>query len=131
MTFPFYSQNQVVEIEPNLAGCIWPSESPVLDDLFLKAANLVWKADPLEKGVSLCHGTAGSGLACLKMFERSGNELWLTRARGLAMFTIEQYQSELAKFGQARFSLWTGDLDLAIFLRDVLGGRGSLPGLAS
>ncbi len=116
-------------IVTDLSGCISALESPVLDDLFSKAANLVWKAGPLEKGVSLCHGTAGSGLACLKMFERSSDEKWLERARGLAMFAVEQYQSELKKFGQARFSLWTGDLGLAIFLRDVLNERGSLPGL--
>jgi len=118
-------------IVTDLSGCIPASESPVLDDLFLKAANLVWKAGPLEKGVSLCHGTAGSGLACLKMFERSRGEMWLERARGLAMFAIEQYHSNLAKFGRARFSLWTGDLGLAIFLRDVLNERGTLPGVSS
>ncbi|HVJ63710.1 MAG TPA: LanC-like protein [Bdellovibrionota bacterium] len=113
----------------DVSGSITAEESPSLDELFLKAANLVWRAGPLEKGPSLCHGTAGSGLACLKMFERTRAELWLERARGLAMFAIKQYRSELALFGQARFSLWTGDLGLAIFLRDVLNKEGTLPGL--
>ena len=114
----------------DLSGCISPAESPVLNDLFLKAANLVWMAGPLAKGSSLCHGTAGSGLACLKMFERLSEEVWLERARGLAMFAIEQYRSTLEKIGQARFSLWTGDLGLAVFLRDVLKQHGTLPGVA-
>lgn len=117
-------------IVTDLSGCISATASPIMDDLFSKAANLVWRAGPLEKGVSLCHGTAGSGLACLKMFERSRDKVWLERARGLAMFAVEQYQSGLSKFGQTRFSLWTGDLGLAIFLRDVLNERGTLPGLA-
>lgn len=114
----------------DLSRCISAEESPILEKLFLKAANLVWKAGPLEKGVSLCHGTAGSGLACLAFFERSGDPIWLERARGFAMYACKQYQSEILKFGLVRFSLWTGDLGLAVFLRDVLRGVGCLPGLA-
>lgn len=116
-------------IVTDLSECISANESPKLDDLFLKATNLVWKAGPLKKGVSLCHGTAGSGLACLKMFLRTRDQVWLDRARGLAMFAIAQYRSDLEKFGQARFSLWTGDLGLAIFLRDVLKEQATLPGI--
>ena len=61
------------------------------------------------------------------MFERTGDELWLARARQFAMHAVEQYESELAKYGHPRFSLWTGDLGLAIFLRDVLRQKVSLP----
>lgn len=114
----------------DLAKYISAAESPVLNSLFLKAANLVWKAGPLEKGTSLCHGTAGSGLACLAFFERTGDELWFRRAQGLASYACEQYRTELAAYKRGRHSLWTGDLGLAIFLRDVIRGRGTLPGLA-
>ncbi len=100
-----------------------------LDELFLKGAQLVWKAGPLEKGVSLCHGTAGSGLALLRTFERTKDEMWFDRAKALAMHVTEQYATELKKFGHARFSLWTGDLGMAIFLRDILRGHGGLPGI--
>ncbi len=113
----------------DLSKCISPSEAPILDQLFLQATNLIWKAGPLEKGVSLCHGTSGSGLACLTFFERTGDQLWLDRARGLAMYACEQYRSEVSKFKLGRFSLWTGDLGVAIFLRDLLRTRASLPGL--
>lgn len=114
----------------DLACEIPVGRSQALDALFLKAANLIWSAGPLKKGVSLCHGTAGSGLALLKMFERTQDEVWLMRARALASFAVDQYSSELDKFGHARFSLWTGDLGMAIFLRDVLRGQGCLPGVA-
>jgi len=37
-----------------------------------------------EKGAGICHGTAGNGYALLKTFERTGDELWLERARALS-----------------------------------------------
>ena len=54
-----------------------------LTELLLEGGELTWRAGPLTKGAGLCHGTAGNGYAFLKLFERTGDELWLDRARAL------------------------------------------------
>lgn len=86
------------------------------DELMIKAGNLIWAAGALHKGPSLCHGTAGSGAALLKLYERTHDIVWLERARGFAMQTIRQIQDAKKKYGQLRYSLWTGDVGAALFL---------------
>ena len=54
-----------------------------LTELLLEGGELTWLAGPLRKGAGLCHGTAGNGYAFLKLLERTGDELWLERARAL------------------------------------------------
>ena len=115
----------VTELAPEIKA----SESQVIDELLIHGGNLIWEAGPLEKGTTICHGTAGSGMAFLKLFERTNDLHWLQKAQSFAMFAIDQYQQEKQEFGQERFSLWTGDLGLAIFLRDVLFHKASMPGL--
>ena len=44
--------------------------TPAWDALLLGAGELTWQAGPLEKGVGLCHGTAGNGYALLKLSRR-------------------------------------------------------------
>jgi lantibiotic modifying enzyme len=90
------------------------------EDLALGGGELTWQAGPLEKGAGLCHGTAGNGYAFLVLFERTGDELWLMRARAFAMHALEQLQYE-------RYSLWTGCLGTALYLADCVNGIGALP----
>ena len=42
---------------------------------------LTWRAGPLVKGSGLCHGTSGNAYAFLVLHRRTGDELWLDRAR--------------------------------------------------
>ena len=58
--------------------------------LLLAGGELTWRAGPLAKGANLCHGTAGNGYAFLALFERTGDELWLERARAFAMHSAAQ-----------------------------------------
>ncbi len=87
-----------------------------IDDLLRDAGRLTWVAGPLAKGFGLCHGTAGNGFAFLKLYERTGDALWLERARRFAMHALHQSQARAAETGQGRYSLWTGDLGLACYL---------------
>ena len=93
------------------------------------APTLVWHAGPHgpEKGSSICHGTAGSAYALLAVFERTGDELWLERARRLAVHALGQVRAARAERGRGRYSLWTGDLGVALLAADCLDGRGSYP----
>jgi hypothetical protein len=86
----------------------------------MRAGELTWRAGPLAKGPNLCHGTAGNGYAFLKLHRRSGDALWLERARAFAMVAIEQCRAARRKYGRGRYSLWTGDLGVAVYLHACL-----------
>jgi hypothetical protein len=97
------------------------------EDLALAGAELTWRAGPLAKGANLCHGTAGNAHAFLTVFERTGDELWLTRARSFAMHAAAQVERARAEYGMGRYTLWTGDVGTALFLADCVEGGGHLP----
>ncbi len=115
---------------PGIVNCLasLPGE-PETDALLLAAGELIWLAGPLAKLPGLCHGASGSGYALLKLFARSGDDTWLTRARRFAMHAIEQGERGVKEHGQRKFSLWTGDLGLAAFLCDCLRGNDQFPTL--
>jgi len=110
-----------------LANGIPRGMDPQFDQLMLKAGTLVWNAGPLVLGPSLCHGTAGSGATMLKLFERTGDQIWLDRARALAMHSLAQVREHEQKYQRLRYSLWTGDLGIALFLHSCVEGEFPLP----
>jgi lantibiotic modifying enzyme len=95
--------------------------------LLLAGGELTWLAGPLAKGANLCHGTAGNGYAFLALFERTGDELWLERARAFAMHAATQVEQARTEHGRGRYTLWTGDPGTALYLADCLAGGGALP----
>ncbi|MBT4644847.1 MAG: lanthionine synthetase [Deltaproteobacteria bacterium] len=97
------------------------------DQILEKGGELVWLAGPLKKGSNLCHGTGGNGYAFLKLYERTQNQKWLERARLFAMHSIEQYELSKELYGQGRYSLWTGDVGLAIYLSDCIQAQARFP----
>jgi lanthionine synthetase-like protein len=96
-------------------------------DLALAGGELTWRAGPLAKGPGLCHGTAGNGYAFLVLHRRTGDDLWLDRARAFAMHAIGQVERERDEVGRGRYSLFTGDLGVALFVRHVLDGEDRFP----
>jgi hypothetical protein len=104
-----------------------PFTSPALDELLLEGGKFVWAAGPLAKGSNLCHGTGGNGYAFLKLYRRTNDLMWLERARAFAMTAIAQYREARDQLGRGRYSLWTGDLGLAVYLRDCLSTEPQFP----
>jgi len=98
-------------------------------ELLLAGGELVWRAGPLVKGPGLCHGTAGNGYAFLKLFERNGDELWLDRARAFAMHAGAQVERMRSRYGRGRYSLWTGDVGVALYLWSCISGDAAMPTL--
>lgn len=98
-----------------------------LTELLLGGGELTWLAGPIRKGAQLCHGTAGNGYAFLKLFERTGDERWLDRARGFAMHSIEQVAAARMEYGRGRHTLWSGDLGTALYLRSCLVANAAFP----
>jgi hypothetical protein len=99
------------------------------DDLLLAGGALVWQAGPpaMSKGPGICHGTAGNGYALLKLFRRTGDEVWLDRARRFAIHALGQVERGRMARGRGRYSLFTGDIGAAIFASDCLQGAGAYP----
>jgi hypothetical protein len=99
--------------------------APYLDEeLLLGGAELTWRAGAhlAEKGPGLCHGTAGNGYALLKVFERTGDELWLERARRFAVHALAQVEA-----APGRYSLFTGGVGVALFAAACLDADARFP----
>jgi hypothetical protein len=96
-------------------------------ELLVAGGELTWRAGPLAKGPSLCHGTAGNGYAFLKLFERAGDELWLERARAFAMHAADQVERSHDAYRRGRYSLWTGDLGAALYLWSCITADAAMP----
>ncbi len=112
---------------PGFVIAVADGAPPTLDALLLAAGETTWVAGPLVKGSNLCHGSAGNGYAFLKLHARTGDARWLDRARAFAMHAIGQYDAACARHGGGRYSLWTGDLGLALYLVDCIAGTASFP----
>ena len=100
-------------------GSLKYNVNPALEQILVKAGNLVWQAGPLNKKVSICHGTNGNGFAFLKLFERTGDRIWFDRAESFAMHTISQTCEH--------YAVWSGDLGLALYLDACLTKDSAVP----
>jgi lantibiotic modifying enzyme len=110
-------------------GIVTTAASYLDEELLLAGAELTWRAGAhgAEKGVGLCHGTAGNGFALLKAFERTGDERWLERARRFAVHALGQVERTRAEVGHGRYSLFSGDLGVALFASACLEGKARFP----
>ena len=105
------------------------NRSADMDEMLVMGGRAIWQAGPVAKGPGICHGTAGNGYAFLKLYQRTGDPIWLARARSFAMHAIVQSERARQQYGQRRYSLWTGDPGLAIYLWHCLTGSGGMPAL--
>lgn len=103
------------------------NRSADMESMLQAGGEAAWMAGPLAKGYGLCHGTAGNGYAFLRLYQRTGNSLWLDRARAFAMHAIAQRDRDRQQHGHGRYTLWTGDLGLAVYLWHCILGVGGLP----
>ncbi len=99
------------------------------NEFLLAAGELIWRAGPPTKLPSLCHGAPGSGYAFLRLFETTGDALWLERARAFAMHAVRANGRCIREHGQRKYSLWTGDAGLALYLRACLDADPAFPTL--
>jgi hypothetical protein len=97
------------------------------DRLLSAGGELTWRAGPLTKGVGLCHGTAGNAYAFLSLYSRSGDERWLERARTFAMDAVADVDRRREASGRGRYTLFTGDLGVALLLRSCLAADATFP----
>lgn len=110
-------------------GIICAAASYIDEELVLAGAELIWHAGAHRdaKGAGICHGTAGNGYALLKAFDRTGDERWLERARRFAVHALAQVRRQRATHGRGRYSLFTGDPGVALYLASCLDARAAYP----
>ncbi len=104
-----------------------PFSSPELETMLVDGGHFTWAAGPLAKGSNLCHGTGGNGYAFLKLYRRTQDQIWIERARAFAMTAIKQCRDARSELGRGRYSLWTGDVGLAVYLWDCLAAEPRFP----
>ena len=114
---------------PGIVCRLASARLPALRALLLEGAEAVWIAGPLAKPPGLCHGTDGNGYALLKMHAMTGEAHWLERARAFAMHALQQSDAQSQSHGAHRFSLWSGDLGLALYLSSCLRADAAFPTL--
>jgi lantibiotic modifying enzyme len=110
-------------------GIICSTASYLEESLLLASAELTWAAGAHgdAKGAGICHGTAGNGYALLKAFGRTGDDIWLERARRFAVHALSQMRRERLERGRGRYSLFTGDLGVALYLADCIDAHAAYP----
>lgn len=59
----------------------------------------------------------------LKAFGRTQDDVWLSRARRFAVHALKQVERARDARGRGRYSLWTGDLGVALYAADCVQGR--------
>jgi Lanthionine synthetase C-like protein len=96
-------------------------------ELALAGGELTWRAGPLRKGSGLCHGTAGNGFALLRLYALTADSVWLERARRFAMHAEAQVRAERDTVGHGRYTLFTGDVGVALYLRACLDAEPAFP----
>lgn len=96
-------------------------------ELALAGGELTWRAGPLRKGPGLCHGTAGNGFAFLRLHALTGDRMWLDRARRFAVHAVQQVRREREAVGHGRYTLFTGDIGVALYLRACLDEDPAFP----
>jgi hypothetical protein len=104
-----------------------PFTIPEFEALLLEGGKFTWTAGPLSKGSNLCHGTGGNGYAFLKLYNRTKDDIWLERARAFAMTAIAQCRAAREQLGRGRYTLWTGDVGLAVYLWDCITAEPHFP----
>ena len=105
-------------------GIVATTAPYLAEELVVAGAELTWLAGAHrdEKGAGICHGTAGNGYALLAAFDRTGDELWLDRARRFAVNALAQAEREPPLYG-----LWIGAIGAAVFASDCLDARCRYP----
>eukprot|EP00382_Lankesteria_abbotti_P003099 CAMPEP_0113846224 /NCGR_PEP_ID=MMETSP0372-20130328/1191_1 /TAXON_ID=340204 /ORGANISM="Lankesteria abbotti" /LENGTH=322 /DNA_ID=CAMNT_0000815349 /DNA_START=209 /DNA_END=1177 /DNA_ORIENTATION=+ /assembly_acc=CAM_ASM_000359 len=86
--------------------------------MLLELGEVVWNRGLLRKGLGLCHGIGGNGLALLTVFRATKDNLWLERAKKFAVFGI-QHIDDLLMIPDRPFSLYEGLAGFTVFLNEL------------
>uniref|UniRef100_A0A914XB79 LanC-like protein 3 homolog n=1 Tax=Plectus sambesii TaxID=2011161 RepID=A0A914XB79_9BILA len=80
---------------------------------------LIWQKGLLKKGPGVCHGVAGNGYAFLLLYQLTGEEMYLDRARVFAEFLDTQEFVNGARTPDAPLSLYEGWAGTLCYFADL------------
>jgi hypothetical protein len=63
------------------------------------------------------------------LFQRTGDATWLEQARRFGMHATEQWERSRQQHGRGRYTLWTGDAGLAVYLWQCIRATAGMPAL--
>lgn len=107
----------------------YPRDDERVEELLRRGGEAIFRAGPLKKGPTFCHGTAGNGYALLRLAQRTGDVIWQERAGAFAMHVIAQTDRWREHYGMPAYSLFTGEIGVALFVQGVIDGDPSVLGL--
>ena len=111
---------------PGFIVCLADFPDTTLDGSSLPAAKRSGRRDRCAR--ARIFATARQATATRSSaLRRTGNPIWLERARAFAMHAMAQSEADEARFGGLRYSLWTSDPGLAIFLWDCIRSTAAFP----
>src|SRR5260370_42053061 len=101
-----------------------------LEKVLLEGGEFPCAAGPMAKGSNLCHGTGGNGYGFLKLYRRTNDPIWVDGARQVSVTAILHCRSVQMVPGRGRYSLWSSDIGLAMYLCDSITGHSPVATLA-
>ncbi|ANQ08657.1 G-protein coupled receptor [Plasmodium coatneyi] len=84
-----------------------------------KMGLLIWERGLLYKGMGLCHGIPGNGIAFLYLYKHTGDRNWYIKALKYALFCIKHFDRFYGVPDRPN-SLFEGYAGLVVFLNFVL-----------
>ena len=112
---------------PGFIVCLGDFPEATLDALLVAGGEAIWAAGPLARAPIFATARPATATRSLRSTGARGDAVWLERARAFAMHAMAQSEADEARFGGLRYSLWTGDPGLAIFLWDCIRGAAAFP----
>ena len=83
-----------------------------------KCADVIWTRGLLKKGYGLCHGISGNAYAFLAMYQETGDEEYLKKAKRFCNFVCD-YGKHQCRTPDRPFSLFEGMSGTVYFLDDM------------
>ena len=117
--------------KPPASGA-WREGDPVGERRFAGIGTLTTETGARIPGVRIAYEAWGRldpdrGNAVLVLHALTGDAMWLDRARRFAVHAVKQVRRERAAIGHGRYTLFTGDIGVALYLRACLDEDPAFP----
>ena len=114
---------------PGFVVCLAGLPSTELDALLLAAGETTWAAGPLDQGLQPVPWHRRQRLRFPQAASAQRRSALARAGARLRHARHRQTERDAERYGQGRYSLWTGDLGFAIYLWDCLRAEAQFPTL--
>eukprot|EP01068_Selenidium_serpulae_P017795 Selendium_serpulae@DN6408_c1_g1_i3.p1 len=103
------------------ASTMIPGKAEEYKKVALDLGHVIWERGLIYKGLGLCHGIAGNGMALLSLWRFTRDDIWLTRAHQFGFACVSNYSS-LFYESESPTSLFEGIAGAACYFSGVSVG---------